>query len=202
MAATPVLPAQVSSDALSRKRFTRDDVDRLTEAGVFEGQRYELIDGDLIDKMGRNPPHASAIRRVSKWLRSFLADDQVQVQLPIEAACEDRERSLPEPDLAVLAELKPDHERRHPSGHEVVLVVEVAESSAAFDLSRKAILYAKAGVREYWVLDLTRRMLVVHRQTDGEQYRHIHLYAEGDTVSVENCTESVRVKDLLPEETA
>ena len=78
-------------------------------------------------------------------------------------------------------------------------MVEVADSSVAFDLSRKAALYAQAGVREYWVLDLVRRMLVVHRQPDGTQYRQIHMHSEDESVALEGRSDSVRVADLLPD---
>jgi Uma2 family endonuclease len=200
LVATPLQDPGLSGEGLPRKRFSREEVDRLLDAGFFDGQRYELIDGDLIDKMGQNPKHAFAIRLVLKWLLGFLEVDQVQVQLPIEAAGEDRDRSLPEPDLAVLAELKPAHRQRHPRGDELLLVVEITDTSAAFDLGRKAVLYARSGVPEYWVLDRTRGMLVVHRQLDGNQYRNIHLYSHEDAVAFDGHEETVLVRDLLPDQ--
>jgi Uma2 family endonuclease len=183
---------------LPRKQFTRHDVDRLLSTGIFEGQRYELIDGDLIDKMGQNPPHAAAIGRVGRWLSSLIGFDLVRIQLPMEAGGADRERSLPEPDVAVLGELKSEHEQRHPRGDEVLLVVEVSDTTVAFDMSRKAVLYARACVPEYWVLDLVRRVLVVHRQSDGTQYKLVQIFTEGETVSMEGRSETARVQDLLP----
>lgn len=198
MPATPVLPSEASSEALPRKRFTREEVDRLIDTGLFTGQRFELIDGDLVDKMGQNPGHALSIRRILKWLVSFVEADLILVQLPIEAGGEDRERSAPEPDFAVLKEWKPEHQHRHPRGDELLLAIEVSDTSAAFDLSRKAAIYASASVPEYWVLDLIRRMLVVHRDPDGTQYRLIQLHPEDDMVSPVGRAESVRVADLLP----
>jgi Uma2 family endonuclease len=197
MSAGILLPFQGAIETLPRKRFTRDEVERLMGTGIFDGERWELIDGELIDKMGQNPPHAAAIRLIHAWLVSLLGAKWVQVQLPIEASAADRERSLPEPDLSVI-EPKREHHKRHPRGDEVLLVVEVADSSVAFDLTRKAILYAGAGVREYWVLDLVRRMLIVHRQPDGSTYRLIQLFSEGDTVVMEGRTESIAVSDILP----
>jgi len=194
-----LLPPFLTPEALPRKRFTRQEVERLMESGVFDGQRWELIDGDLIDKMGQKPLHASAIRRVLIALAKIFDLSLIQVQLPIEASSEDRERSLPEPDLAVLAEVNPEYVKRHPRGDEVLLAVEVSDSTAAFDLSRKAALYARAAVREYWVLDLTRRLLVVHRQPDDSTYRLTQLFSEGDTVSVEGRAGTLQVRDLLPD---
>ena len=110
----------------------------------------------------------------------------LRIQAPVEAAGQDEEWSLPEPDLAILAGETAQYHRRHPRGNELLLAVEVSDSSTAFDLSRKAALYAHAGVPEYWVLNLPRRRLVVHRRPEDE------------TVSMEARAETVRVGDLLP----
>jgi Uma2 family endonuclease len=170
----------------------------MLEAGLFAGQRYELIDGDLISKMAQNPPHAYSIGVVLDWLAVIFTTTRVRVQLAMEAAGPDREFSVPEPDLAVLVERKPEYQYRHPRGDEILLAVEIADTSLRLDLNRKAILYARAGVREYWVLDLTRRLLHVHRQPEGTLYRQIHIYSENDMVSMEGRSEGVRVGDLLP----
>jgi Uma2 family endonuclease len=132
------------------------------------------------------------------WLGSIFRLNLIQVQTPIEASPTDRERSVPEPDLSVLADDKPEFSRRLPRGDELLLAIEIADTSAAFDLSRKALLYAAACVPEYWVLDLPRRRLVVHREPSETGYRLIRFFAEGDKVSLENRTECVRVGDLLP----
>jgi Uma2 family endonuclease len=200
MSAASLLPFQSAAEALPRKRFTRDEVEHLIATGFFEGQRYELIDGELLDKMGQNPPHANAIRLTQAWLAGVFGADRVQSQLPIEAAVADRERSLPEPDVAVLAEKKSAYQKRHPRGDELLLVVEVSDTTASFDLTRKAALYAAAGVPEYWVLDLTRHVLVVHRRPDGSTYRLLQLFSEADTVSMEGRSDTVRVSDILPDQ--
>jgi len=195
MSSAVLIPAE---QGVRRKRFTRDEVERWEKAGVFEGQRYELIDGDLIDKMGQNPPHAQAIRRSRIALGRVLNPDLIQVQVPIEVAVDDHESNLPQPDLYVLREDKPDYNERHPSGSEVLLVIEVADTSAAFDLGRKATLYAKADVPGYWVLELGRRRLVVHRQPEGGEYRLRQFFFEPDTVTPEGRAEQIRVAELLP----
>lgn len=121
----------------------------------------------------------------------------LRIQAPVEAAGQAEEWSLPEPDLAILAGETAEYHRRHPRGNELLLAVEVSDSSTAFDLSRKAALYAHAGVPEYWVLHLPRRRLVVHRRPDGADYRRIPIHTEDETVSMEARAETVRVGDLL-----
>jgi Uma2 family endonuclease len=200
MSAAPLLPYKDTIEPPPRKRFTREEVDRLMEAGFFEGRRYELIDGDLVDKMGQNPPHARGIQRTFAWLISIFSAATIRVQLPIEVSPAERERSLPEPDVVVLTQDKPEFDKRHPRGNELLLVIEVADTSAAFDLSRKAAMYAAAEVPEYWVLDLIRRMVVVHRQPSPVGYRLIRLFWENDLVSLENRSETIRASELLPSE--
>jgi Uma2 family endonuclease len=197
MAAT-IVPPDNAAQALPRKRFSREEVDEMLEAGLFAGQRYELIDGDLIDKMGQNPAHAAAIVWIQKWLGSFMDLGRIRVQLSMEAAREDRKWTIPEPDFAVLAEEKSDYQQRHPRGDEMLLVIEVSDTAVKFDLTRKAVLYARAGVPEYWVLNLPRRQLVVHRQPDGTEYRSIRIYSEEEIVSMESSDRTVKVGELLP----
>jgi hypothetical protein len=134
-----ILPASPAVDSLRRKRFTRLEVDRMSELGLLDGQRCELIDGELIDKLGQNPPHAQAIRNLFSWLSAFFAPKQLQMQLPIEVRPGDSDWSLPEPDIAVLAETGGEYGKRHPRGDELLLVVEVADTSLRQDSQRNAI---------------------------------------------------------------
>lgn len=196
MSAAPQLPYQAVPDT-PRKRFTRQEVEHLLDTGFFQGQRFELIDGELFDKMGQKPAHAAAVRGATRLLAKIFGVDLVQVQLPIEAGAADRDRSVPEPDVAVLTELKPEFSKRHPRGDELSLVVEVADSSAAFDLSRKAELYANAGVREYWVVDLKRRIVVTLRDPRGGIYHLAQSYEASELVPL--AGESVAIGEILSE---
>ena len=171
-----------------RKRFTVHEVEQMLRAGLFADQRLELIDGDLIDKMGQNPRHAGAIRLVLAWLAQILEPDRISVQSPIQAGTPDRKWSLPEPDLAVLAEAKDDYHKRHPRGDEVLLVVEVSDTTVQHDSTTKRDLYARAGVREYWVLDVGARQLTVHRKLKDGKFLQVETWAETDTVSPEFWT--------------
>jgi Uma2 family endonuclease len=177
-----------------RKRFTRSEVDQMGRAGLFAGQRFELIDGDLIDKMGQNPPHATAIRLCTRELNKIFGDDLVQGQLPIEAGIADREQSLPEPDLAVLMKDKPEFKRRHPNGDELRLVVEVSDTTVRYDSTSKRDLYARAGVPEYWVLDLNARRVLVHRELDPQKCEFISIQSYGETETVSG----IAVSSILP----
>jgi Uma2 family endonuclease len=179
-----------------RKRFTRREVEQMLEAGLFAGQRFELIDGDLIDKMGQNPPHSSAIRFLIAWLTKIFGAERILVQLPVEAAAAERERTLPEPDMAVLIESKADYRRRHPRGDELLLAVEVADTTVRYDATMKRDLYARAGVPEYWVLDIGGRRVVVHRTPVAGKYEQIDSVPENAAVSAGGM--QIPVSELLP----
>ena len=194
-----ILQPPVEGGLPPRKRFTRAEVEQMLNAGLFAGQRFELIDGNLIDKMGQNPPHASGIQLVFSRLVKTLRPERIRVQLPIEVGATDRESSWPEPDVAVLAEDKPDYRRRHPRGDELVLVVEVADTTVQHDATTKRDLYARAGVREYWVLDIGGRQLMVHRGPAHGRYERVQVLTEHDTAALEAHPDvSVPVSEILP----
>lgn len=183
--AAQLLPAV--PETVARKRFTRDEFHRMEESGILEG-RYELIEGDPIEKMGQNPAHANALRLMCAWLAACFGMGLLSVQLPIEVAPDDQQRSQPEPDIAVLNALLPDYSQRHPRGDELTLAVEIADSSSRFDLATKAALYARAAVPEYWVLDVTRRVLVIHRHPENGAYRSVERVGEQDTATINGTT--------------
>ena len=144
------------------------------------------------------PPHASGIQLCMEILVRIFGVARVRAQLPMEVGPSDRDRNEPEPDVAVVQEARADYRKRHPAGGETELVVEIADTSLASDLSMKRRLYARAGVPEYWVVDLNGRRLVVHRGLDmakGE-YDSVQSYAE--TESVEAGGQSVTILWLLP----
>ena len=135
------MPAAIQSSAaesdVRRIRFSRSDVDRMLEAGLLEGKRFELIDGELIDKMGLKPQIVYVIRAIQIWLVSIFGIERLQVQSAIEAARGDSEFSLPEPDLCIIAEPLPDYRQRLVRGDETLLVVEVADTSLRQDTTIK-----------------------------------------------------------------
>ena len=197
MSAAPQLPFDAELYS-RRKRFTRQEVERLLDLGFFDGQRYELIDGELFDKMGQNPPHAETIQNLTEILGRIFGNRLLRIQLPMEASGEDRDRSIPEPDVAVLRERKPEFKRRHPRGDELLFLVEVADSSSRFDLGRKAQIYAAAGVQEYWVIDLKRSVVDRRCQPVAGVYRLLQSFSPGESVPLAGSAEGIAVNDILP----
>lgn len=95
---------------------------------------------------------------------------------------------------------KGGYQRHHPRGYALLLAVEVSDSTAGFDLTRKAAIYANAGVPEYWVLDLPRRWSAVPRNPDGPVYRLVPLFSAPDTATMEGVGEALGVGEILPEQ--
>ncbi len=180
-----------------RKRISREEFESMIDAGIFAGQRCELIDGDLIDKMGQKPPHSSAIVLAHEAFLRLFNFRRLRAQLPVELRGADRRWNLPEPDLAVLAEANPEYGNRHPRADEMVLIVEVADTTARYDLSTKRDLYAHSGAPEYWVLDLGRRALVVHRELRDGTYADIRVIATHGTVPFGGG--EIAIAELLPD---
>ena len=142
------------------RRFTRAEYDRLIELGIFQpGEEIELIGGELIVAEPQGAPHYTAIRRTAKALEAaFGRGWEVRTEGPI-ALDDDSE---PEPDIAVVPGNPEDYSRSHPS--QPVLTVEIAESSLAVDRRHKGSLYARAGLTDYWILNLIDRVLEVYRE--------------------------------------
>lgn len=145
------------------RRWTRAEYEHLVDLGVFQpGERLELLDGELVVREPQGSRHAAAIRLVVETLRRALGDAwQIDSQFPF--ALDDN--SEPEPDIAVVPRDVYHYRDAHPS--RAVLIVEVSESSYRIDHSYKAGLYARAGIAEYWIVDLSHEALEVHRAPEG-----------------------------------
>ena len=186
--------------------WTRAEYDQLVRLGVFEGRRIELIEGELIDMPPMYSRHAAGIGLAARALQRIFEDGHheddhhLRVQMPFASG----ERSEPEPDVAVVVGSVRDYVDEHPSS--ALLVVEVSDSSLAYDRTTKASLYAKAGVPDYWVLNLVDGRLEVHRDPVpdpaaryGWRYASVEsLAADGQIAPLARPAARVAVADLLP----
>lgn len=186
----------MSAAALPRKRFTREEFEQMSELEMFAGQRYELIDGDLIDKMGQKAQHAGAIQLLLVLLSGIFEVRRIRVQSPIEVGSVDQKYNFPEPDVAVCTDYGFPVGERHPRGEELLIVVEVADTTVRGDLTIKRDLYARAGVPEYWVLNLKSRKLIVHRGLAEGRYMSVVTLTSEESVSI--ASRAIPVSEILP----
>jgi len=166
-----------------RKRWTREQCAPLEASGLFEKERLELVEGELISKMGKNRPHVNAFRLMLFWLAETFGKQFVDAEAPIDVSPVDNPLSEPEPDLIVLNRECATFVSANPQPQDIHLVVEIADSTLTFDLTVKAALYARAGIVEYWVLDVTGRRLFCHRSPVSGRYGSVVVYNENESVA-------------------
>lgn len=165
-----------------RKRWTRAECVALEASGLWDQQRLELVQGELISKMGKNRPIVNTLTRIQGWSVQIFGLDYVNPGAPIDVTPEDNPTNEPEPDVIVLRK-ELSHFRSNPPAEDVLLVVEVADSSLNFDLTVKVRLYARAGIPEYWVADIGTRRIYVHRDPASGQYGSVVVYSDQETIA-------------------
>jgi Uma2 family endonuclease len=185
-----------------RRLWTRADYERATQLGLFgPEERLELIEGEIIEKMPQNEPHSTGIQLGEEAMRAaFPQGHCVRVQLPLAL----NGKSMPEPDIAVVTGAIRDYAQKHP--RTALLIIEVADSTLAYDRTTKGALYARAGIAEFWILNLIDRVLEVYRQPGpmagrplGHYYRSVVQYTETDSIApLAAPAHVIAVASLLP----
>ena len=201
------MPAEVIANAERhapgyppRKRWTRAECQSLEATGLWERERLELIEGELISRMGKKRPHVNVMILVMEWLSGVFGARYVNPEAPIDVSPEDNPTNEPEPDLVVLKQPCSAYESTNPGPSDVRLVVEISDTTLAFDLGTKARLYARAGIPEYWVVDVVGRSIIVHRNPLAGAFENVTSYREGESIAPLSATDrSFHVDDAFPE---
>jgi Uma2 family endonuclease len=154
--------------ALGTRLLSVGDYHRMIEAGIFgPEERVELLLGELIPMVAKGAPHRAVTMKVRRVLEERLGQRVlVCVQDPVVLG----DFSEPEPDVAVVRPDPLDYGAGHPTVADIFLLVEVADSSLRYDREVKALAYGRAGVLEYWVVDVVGRRLIVFRSPGAEGY--------------------------------
>lgn len=202
---TPTAVRQKSKKALilsNRRLWTRAEFEQAAERGVFSPEeRLELVEGEIVQMPARNTPHSAAIGALQEALgRAFPTGYWTRIQLPL--ALGDSTRL--EPDIAVVPGSWRDYRTAQPET--AVLVVEVSDTTLAYDRTTKAGLYARAGIADYWIVNVNERLLEVHRRPApslgneiGYDYQDLVRHDETAAISPLAAPEhSIPVADLLP----
>ena len=190
------LPVQMDPP---KKRWTRTECEALSSSGLLNYQNYELVEGELISTMGKNRPHKTGVGLMHIWLNSVFGALRVEQESSIDVAPEDNPTNEPEPDLVVLKCDFPELKQNPTPATEIALVVEVSDTTLYFDLNAKARLYARAGISDYWVLDIGGQRMVVHRDPQNGRYTSVVAYSIDESVAPLAAPDSAfRVKDAFP----
>lgn len=149
--------------ALQPRRWTCAEFHQMGDMGWFEGRRAILIEGEILEMPGPNPPHATMTTKVDNTLRQFFGKGYViRNQSPLVLGV----TTDPEPDLAIVRGDLMDYYNSHPTTAE--LVIEVADSTLAYDTTQKASLYAAARIQDYWVVDIPAKLVLVFRDPQAD----------------------------------
>ncbi|SFJ53257.1 Endonuclease, Uma2 family (restriction endonuclease fold) [Planctomicrobium piriforme] len=162
-------------------RWTLDEYHALVDQGSFDDERVELLEGWIVPKMTRNPPHDAAVVRIDGVLRPLIPSGyHMRVQSAVTTGDSEPE---PEPELAIVSGETEDYEEEHPGGQDILLLVEIADASLQKD-RRKTRVYAAAGVNVVWIADLRSRQLEVYSgpMAASGEYQNRHVYQVGESI--------------------
>jgi Uma2 family endonuclease len=165
-----------------RKLWTRAECAAFEATGLWDQQKLELIEGELIDRMSKNRPHTNTLTLIQIWLFRVFGE-RVNTESSIDVSPEDNPTSEPQPDGIVLNRPTWEIKQENPQPGDIALVVEVSDSSLGFDLGTKSRLYARAGIPEYWVFDVSGKRLIVHRHPAGDRYEAVVAYGLHESVA-------------------
>jgi len=196
-----ILEAPTVAVELKRKPFTLGQYHQMIETGVLaEGDRVELINGEILEMAAIGSKHSSQVNRLnrvfSKRLITEGIDEEIliSVQNPVELG----PRSEPEPDVALLRGSEKRYELRHPQPSDVLLLIEVSDSTVEFDRDIKGPLYASSGIQEYWLINLQASRIERHRQPSATGYGLVEILRGGEAISSQAIPQiSFTVDELL-----
>jgi Uma2 family endonuclease len=177
------------------RRWSRDEYDQMVATGIFyPGERVELIDGEILAVTPQGSAHATGIQLAADALRaSFGSGVVVRAQLPMAAGT----HSEPEPDIAVVRGTPRDYREAHPTS--ALLIVEIADATLDYDRQRKGRLYARAGIQDYWIVNLNDRCVEMYRDHSQASYRFSCRFMPGETISpLAAPGAQIAVSDILP----
>ncbi|MGE0132604.1 MAG: Uma2 family endonuclease [Blastocatellales bacterium] len=178
-------------------RFTVKEYYRMLETGILtEDDRVELIKGEIRTMSPKGIKHSSSTDRANRCFTGLLGDRAlIRIQNPIHLD----DHSEPEPDVVLATPSEDFYDYHHPAPEEVLMVLEVADSSLPFDREEKSLLYAQAGIRQYCLLNLRDRELEDYRNPGPNGYRSKQTYTAKQSFSLDAFPDVfVEVNALLP----
>ena len=173
-----------------------DEWRRLGEANIFPPEsRLELINGEILEMAPIGFNHAGHLKHINKLFTKLVPDNIIiSVQDPLQLG----DLSEPEPDFMLLKPNDDFYSSRHPNANDVLLLIEVADTSLIFDQNQKLRLYALHGIPEYWLLNLNDSCLEVYRKPNGEVYAEKTTLRAGDTITLSQLDQiTINIADIL-----
>ncbi len=173
------------------KRFRVEDFHKMTEVGILpEESGWEVIDGYLIDKMSIGSRHAGTVKRLNKFLTNSVGNIAlISVQDPVHID----DYNEPEPNIALLKPREDFYAKSHPLPQDVLLLIEVSDSTIEYDREIKKTLYAEARIVEYWLVNLQDNTIEVYSQPKNGNYRLARILESSETIEA-TATKNLTLK--------
>jgi Uma2 family endonuclease len=186
----------MATETVVKKLFTVDEYYRMWDAGILpENKRFELIRGEILEMPPALPPHSGGVIRLTTLFTSRLGN---AIFLSAQNPSRIDNMSEPVPDVTLLKPRSDFYAKSHPTPSDVLLVIEVSNTSVRFDTKVKAPLYAEAGIREYWILNIPKNGLEVRSEPVSGVYTRLEILKRGQTVSPQASPEvSFKVEEIL-----
>jgi Uma2 family endonuclease len=187
----------ITASSAVRKHLTDvHEWQRLGEANIFApNTRVELIEGEILEMPPIGSYHAGHLKRLTKLFSRFLNEQAIMsVQDPLRLS----DLSEPQPDFMLLRPDSNDYTTRHPTAEDVLLLIEVAESSLSYDQNEKMHFYAHYNIAEYWLLNLKDYCLEVYREPHNDLYQQKMTLRKGDTITLSQLKSlTINISDIL-----
>lgn len=156
-------------------KWTLEQWHQLVETGVLAGQNVEFIEGEIIHMSPEGIPHSFSNQSIGNYLKELLKETAIILErYPITL-----DNSEPQPDITIVRYPRDIYRNHHPLPEDIYLLIEISNSTLKFDLSTKAALYARNQIKEYWIVDLVNKKLIVHTHPIGNSYSSINKYSSG-----------------------
>ena len=185
------------SIAVTTRKFTVDEYHTMIQSGILhEDDRVELLEGEIVEMSPISSRHAACVKQLLKLFSPLNLNNEIvlSVQDPVSLG----PHSEPQPDLSLLKPRDDFYQSSHPSPNDIYLIIEVAESSQQVDRDVKLPLYARAGIREVWLIDLVNEAVERYLEPKGDAYQRIEKYVSGQELSPQAFPDfRLAVKDIL-----
>lgn len=181
---------------IAPKRFRVEDFRKMTEVGILpEESGWEVIDGYLIDKMTIGSNHAGTVNKLNRALVILLGKEAVvAIQNPVHID----EYNEPEPDIALLKPREDFYTESLPAPGDVLLLIEISDSTVEYDRDIKKLLYAEAGIAEFWLVNLKENTIECYSSPKNGNYRLAQIFESGETVQSKMIDDlTLKVEEIL-----
>ena len=148
---------------------------KLVETGVLAGQNVEFIEGEIIEMSPEGIPHSFSNQSIGNYLQQLLS----KIAIVLERYPITLDNSEPQPDIAIVRTPREIYRTHHPHPEDIYLLIEISNSTLKFDREVKATIYARNKIKEYWIVDLVDKKVIVHTSPKDNSYQTVNEYKSG-----------------------